>query len=444
MAPTIAWHIIRRLSSNHRSHRHRSSSSSSNSLHRPHPATLMVQLSLAMRLCRMAIRNIRLISTISTTSSIHHRHIHIISITRHQTRTRAIQLRLPRWRHIFIPRTLIRTLTRTRIRALIPSRCRTRTRSLCRHPTQQHRLSRLDRSVATMRPATLCTQCRHISSHGRTSAPMNMADVDESLARRTEWHQSRWARQCRCLLPRSWTIRRQHARRLSTTNEMPRDMLDTLDAMSDDETGGKTENKRDRRRRMIHERLTRIYTTFIDSKESIYREKNAQYKTELRKLLDGTHDEFQERLSELARQRDETIEYAELQRDYQLQAAEQLYDIESDQAESEYRKDLDELRDRLLQDLEERRRKLREEKDALDVNVDLPYDALNFGATRAHNTRALRKKGQQRQGAPEQKAKRGPRPHLTPLNFAASASDLEEDLLAIQRGSGVKKSKLRR
>jgi hypothetical protein len=97
-----------------------------------------------------------------------------------------------------------------------------------------------------------------------------------------------------------------------------------------------------------------------------------------------------------------------------------------------------------LQDLEERRRKLREEKDALDVSVDLPFDGLGFGATRAHNTRALRKKGQQRQGHTEQKPKRGPRPHLTPLNFALTPAEIEEDLLAIQRGSGVKKAKLRR
>jgi hypothetical protein len=37
--------------------------------------------------------------------------------------------------------------------------------------------------------------------------------------------------------------------------------------ISTDDTGGKTENKRDRKRRMIHERLTKIYSTFIDSRE---------------------------------------------------------------------------------------------------------------------------------------------------------------------------------
>ncbi|KAI8051487.1 Sds3-like-domain-containing protein [Syncephalis plumigaleata] len=219
--------------------------------------------------------------------------------------------------------------------------------------------------------------------------------------------------------------------------------VDMMDGISDDDTG-RSENKRDRRRRMIHESLTRIYTTFIENKEGIYHDKSLQYKTELRKLLDGTHDEFQEKLSELARQRDESIECAELLRDYQLQTAEQLYAIESEQAENEYQKDLDELRDRLLQDLEERRRKLREEKDAMDVNVDLPYDAYGMSSTRAHNTRALRKKGQTRGAPTEQKAKRGPRPQLTPLNFGASTSDIEDDMLAIQRGTGSKKSKSRR
>ncbi|RKP27062.1 hypothetical protein SYNPS1DRAFT_27274 [Syncephalis pseudoplumigaleata] len=265
--------------------------------------------------------------------------------------------------------------------------------------------------------------------------------------------------------PSSQPVSQPPQRRPSMVGEMVRGPVDVMDGISDDESG-RAENKRDRRRRMIHENLTRIYTTFMENKEQIYHEKSMQYKTELRKLLDGTHDEFQEKLSELARQRDESIECAELLRDYQLQTAEQLYAIESEQAENEYQagvglsrwhalprclscralqqKDLDELRDRLLQDLEERRRKLREEKDAMDVNVDLPYDAYGMSSTRAHNTRALRKKGQTRGATTEQKTKRGPRPQLTPLNFGATASDVEDDLLAIQRGIGSKKAKARR
>ena len=50
----------------------------------------------------------------------------------------------------------------------------------------------------------------------------------------------------------------------------------------------------------------------------------------------GSHPEFVNRLHDLERERDESIEKANMWRDYQLQCAEAMYKTETEQAEQEY------------------------------------------------------------------------------------------------------------
>jgi hypothetical protein len=129
------------------------------------------------------------------------------------------------------------------------------------------------------------------------------------------------------------------------------------------------ENKKDRRRRHILDRLARIHFNTQQYKDRIYKDKSDNYRRELRKLLDGSHEDFKIKVYELAQQRDNASKRVALERDYAIDMAEQAWKDEYARIEKEYQEEKNGLRDRLLKDIDEKRAKLVEEKEALDVGT---------------------------------------------------------------------------
>lgn len=76
---------------------------------------------------------------------------------------------------------------------------------------------------------------------------------------------------------------------------------------------------------------------------------------------------FVDRLKELERERDDTIDRATMWRDYQLSIAKTLFHQEREQIEQDYLQEKNGLKEKMLQQLEERRKRLREDRETLTI-----------------------------------------------------------------------------
>ncbi|KAJ3220379.1 hypothetical protein HDU67_000046 [Dinochytrium kinnereticum] len=182
--------------------------------------------------------------------------------------------------------------------------------------------------------------------------------------------------------------------------------------------------KKEKRHKVFCERLEALSRDFVDNKEKIYFEKLAQIRQELKEILEGTHEEYEERVAILESERQAAVRQAELYRDYQLECAERLFESERESCLQEFTG----LRDKILSNLDEKKRKLREDRENFIITNEISLDAQKAIGTRKA-TRALTAKQPD-----ERKEKRRKTNSSTPvLPFQLKESEVFEDLNFLRR-----------
>ncbi|KAL1915586.1 uncharacterized protein VTP21DRAFT_6710 [Calcarisporiella thermophila] len=198
----------------------------------------------------------------------------------------------------------------------------------------------------------------------------------------------------------------------------------------DDEEAREPESKRDRKRREVTERLSKMEQEFLENREIIYRDNIQAFQNEMRELEDGTHPEFLERLADLQASQNAMVQKAKLFRDYQVACARKQYETETTRAEEEYTMERQGLRERMLAAIEERRRKLKEDKDNIDISNDMSIETH----ASLHQKRNLRKRGLETNEPKTSKR----RPFQGPNNSHTLKDDERiDDVAMIRKGAGA-------
>ncbi|KAJ3097488.1 hypothetical protein HDU97_004855 [Phlyctochytrium planicorne] len=182
--------------------------------------------------------------------------------------------------------------------------------------------------------------------------------------------------------------------------------------------------KKEKRHKVFCERLEALSRDFLENKERIYFDKLAEIKQELKEILDGTHEEFEERVAILDIERQQAIHQAELYRDYQLECADKLYQMEKELCLQEFAG----LKDRILASLEDKKRKLKEDRDNFVITNDISLDSQKAIGTRKA-TRALTAKQPDDKGLKRRKTN-----NTNPvLPFQLKDSEIFEDLNVLRK-----------
>ncbi|GJJ75866.1 hypothetical protein EMPS_08224 [Entomortierella parvispora] len=187
------------------------------------------------------------------------------------------------------------------------------------------------------------------------------------------------------------------------------------------------ENKKDKRRREFQDRLQKLELEFEENKQTIFQYQMARYKEEMSAILNGVHPDFHDQLEDLAEAREITIANARLYRDYQFECAQQAYRLETELAEEEYMGEREGLREKMLAVIDSKRRVLREDKENLDITNDFALEPT----TRAHQTRKLRKRGQEAEIGTKNSKRKTAQPPAA--KWLAADSDAMEDLSLIRK-----------
>ncbi|KAJ3181816.1 hypothetical protein HK101_009913 [Irineochytrium annulatum] len=167
-------------------------------------------------------------------------------------------------------------------------------------------------------------------------------------------------------------------------------------------------SKKEKRHKLFSERLESLDRDLQENKERLYIEALATIKLEMRSIIDGTHQEYRERVELLEHQRKCAIDRARMFRDYQIECANALYRSETENCNAEYHQEKTGLRERILGNIDDKKRKYREDRENFIISNDFSLEAqkgIGMRKTRAGGgtgkVEERREKRQKKNGGPQ-------------------------------------------
>ncbi|EMR10663.1 hypothetical protein PNEG_01363 [Pneumocystis murina B123] len=134
-----------------------------------------------------------------------------------------------------------------------------------------------------------------------------------------------------------------------------------------------SESKKDKRRRLLIEKLDHISRDFIMNRESYFHNQLLSLQNEMQQLHDGTHEEYLDSLRDLEEIREKELKSIQLMKDFLLKRAESEFEHDVELLEEEFTMSKATLKSRLLSHLFSRKRRLHEDKELLDIVNDSSF-----------------------------------------------------------------------
>lgn len=201
---------------------------------------------------------------------------------------------------------------------------------------------------------------------------------------------------------------------------------------SEDHRETQVDQKKEKKRQEILDRIERFQKEFISRKDEIFKESIRQINQDIKAMREGTHPEYEERLQQLIDKREQTLEKARLYRDYRLECVEKMFDAEQRQVEEDYLAEKQGLKEQMLADMDERRKKLKEDFESFDITSDAAMD----GNQRYHPQRKLRARQKEDTEVKVKKTKVTVRPSVSARLLE---SEINDDLAEIGKVSPIRK-----
>ncbi|KAG4301647.1 hypothetical protein PCANB_001691 [Pneumocystis canis] len=130
------------------------------------------------------------------------------------------------------------------------------------------------------------------------------------------------------------------------------------------------ESKKDKRRRLLIEKLDHISRDFLTNRESYFYNQLLSLQNEIQQLHDGTHAEYLDGLRDLEELREKELKSLQLMQEFLLKRAENQFKHDVWALEEEFSMSKTTLKSTLLSHLFSRKRKLHEDKELLDIVND--------------------------------------------------------------------------
>ncbi|KAG4305636.1 hypothetical protein PORY_001192 [Pneumocystis oryctolagi] len=131
-----------------------------------------------------------------------------------------------------------------------------------------------------------------------------------------------------------------------------------------------TESKKDKRRRLLIEKLDNISQDFLINRESYFHNQLISLQNEIQKLHDGTHSEYLDGLRDLEEIREKELKNIQLMEEFLLKRAENEFEHDVEALEEEFAMSKATLKSTLLSHLFSKKRRLHEDKELLDIVND--------------------------------------------------------------------------
>ncbi|KAI7858007.1 Sds3-like-domain-containing protein [Circinella umbellata] len=150
-------------------------------------------------------------------------------------------------------------------------------------------------------------------------------------------------------------------------------------------------NTRSNRAIEFTERTLEINHEFLENKETIYFEKIKKLQDELSAIQHGGHEEFEEYIIDMEKERSKEIKNAQLYMEYRIQCAEKLYNDALHAVEEEAEVEKRDLKKAMLFIIEEKRKRIKEYRDeeislTNDFVITVPQTRSNRRRTRGITT----------------------------------------------------------
>lgn len=134
-----------------------------------------------------------------------------------------------------------------------------------------------------------------------------------------------------------------------------------------------SESKKDKRRRLLIEKLDHISRDFLANRESYFHKQLTSLQNEIQQLHDGTHSEYLDGLRDLEEIREKELKSIQLMMEFLLKRAENEFEHDVEILEEEFMISKATLKSTLLSHLFSRKRRLHEDKELLDIVNDSSF-----------------------------------------------------------------------
>ncbi|KTW27246.1 uncharacterized protein T551_03240 [Pneumocystis jirovecii RU7] len=141
------------------------------------------------------------------------------------------------------------------------------------------------------------------------------------------------------------------------------------------------ESKKDKRRRLLIEKLDHISRDFLINRESYFHNQLLSLQNEIQQLHDGTHIEYLDGLRDLEEIREKELKSVQLMKEFLLKRAENEFVHNVEELEEEFAISKTTLKSTLLSHLFSRKRRLHEDKELLDIVNDSSLASHSYSTT---------------------------------------------------------------
>ncbi|KAG5513271.1 hypothetical protein PMAC_001642 [Pneumocystis sp. 'macacae'] len=141
------------------------------------------------------------------------------------------------------------------------------------------------------------------------------------------------------------------------------------------------ESKKNKRRRLLIEKLDHISRDFLINRESYFHNQLLSLQNEIQQLHDGTHSEYLDGLRDLEEIREKELKSVQLMKEFLLKRAENEFEHNVEELEEEFLMSKATLKSTLLSHLFSRKRKLCEDKELLDIVNDSSLGPHSYSTT---------------------------------------------------------------